>query len=211
MKFYYLYKIHNNVNSKIYYGIHQTDDINDGYFGSGLILKRAIEKYGKENFEKFILKFFDNETTMYEAEKRVIQEARLKKEEIYNIREGGKGGWTYEEQCRGALIGGRIVKEKQLGIFSEEGKKKTMEYLLSDKHKRVMIYLRELALSEESKLKRKVTLKKIKHQQGERNSHFGCCWISNEILQQSKSIPKSDLSLWEKQGWNKGRKMNWGH
>ena len=33
-------------NGKIYIGVHKTEDMNDGYMGSGKVLKRAIEKYG---------------------------------------------------------------------------------------------------------------------------------------------------------------------
>ena len=211
MKFYYLYKIHNNVNGKIYYGAHQTDDINDGYFGSGLILKRAVEKYGKEIFEKFILKFFDNEAAMYEAERGIIQEARQKKEEIYNIRDGGDGGWTYEEHVENGRKGGHSCHLQGKAIFSREAKQKVLEFCQSDRGRQLQSYITELALSESSRQKRKETLKRIGHQQGEKNSRFGTCWIFNEELGQSKSIPLSELSSWISQGWNKGRKMNWGH
>ena len=35
-KYHYLYKITNNITSEYYYGVHSTDDINDGYFESGI-------------------------------------------------------------------------------------------------------------------------------------------------------------------------------
>jgi hypothetical protein len=44
---YLIYKITNIVNDKIYIGKHQTENINDTYFGSGVALERAIKKYGK--------------------------------------------------------------------------------------------------------------------------------------------------------------------
>jgi hypothetical protein len=53
--FYYIYKITNLVNKKIYIGVHQTKNLNDEYFGSGMLLNRAIKKYGKEFFSREII------------------------------------------------------------------------------------------------------------------------------------------------------------
>ena len=53
--YHYLYKIYNKVNNKIYIGIHSTKNINDNYSGSGLALNKAYEKYGDNNFIKYIL------------------------------------------------------------------------------------------------------------------------------------------------------------
>lgn len=38
----YIYLIRNLINNKIYIGKHSTDNYDDGYFGSGAYLKRAI-------------------------------------------------------------------------------------------------------------------------------------------------------------------------
>lgn len=56
---------------KIYVGVHKTRNINDGYMGSGKILKRALEKYGRENFTKEILETFESPEAMYSREKEV--------------------------------------------------------------------------------------------------------------------------------------------
>lgn len=59
-----IYKTTNLCNGKYYIGQHRTNNVNDDYLGSGIILKDAIKKYGKNNFKKEILFIFDNEYDM---------------------------------------------------------------------------------------------------------------------------------------------------
>lgn len=93
----YLYRITNKINHKIYIGCHQTDNLDDGYLGSGKALKNAINKYGAENFEKTILEYFDNAEDMFKAEARVVTREFIKGANNYNMSEGGRGGYKGEE------------------------------------------------------------------------------------------------------------------
>lgn len=91
-RFNYFYKITNNINGHYYYGIHSTDDLNDDYMGSGTRLHYAYKKYGKENFTKEILKFFDTYEDACEYESIIVNETLLKDDSCYNIKLGGLGG-----------------------------------------------------------------------------------------------------------------------
>lgn len=93
--FYYLYKIENTVNNKIYVGVHQTRNLDDGYMGSGTIIKQAYEKYGKEMFTKTIIEYFDTRDDMIAREKEIVNEEFLLRDDTYNIRRGGTGGFDY--------------------------------------------------------------------------------------------------------------------
>ena len=112
---YTIYKITNKLNGKFYIGKHQTKDLNDGYMGSGKILKRAIEKHGMDNFQKEILFIFDNEQEMNDKEKELVTLHEMS----YNLCPGGKGGFGY---INGNLPNGMLGKtqsEKQKTIAKE--------------------------------------------------------------------------------------------
>jgi hypothetical protein len=89
--FFCVYKITNHINQKVYIGAHKTKDLNDDYFGSGVGLKRALRKHGKENFSKEILEVFSSEKEMYNREKELV----FLGEQSYNMTRGGKGGFSH--------------------------------------------------------------------------------------------------------------------
>lgn len=87
MKLYTVYKITNTINGKIYIGCHITLNPNDYYFGSGLLITKAIKKYGKHNFSKEVLFVCPSRESMYKKEIELIK----KYKPYYNIAEGGVG------------------------------------------------------------------------------------------------------------------------
>jgi len=140
--YYYVYKTTNIVNGKYYIGKHQTNNLNDGYLGSGATFKIALKKYGKENFKKEILFIFDNEKDIKQKEKELVTEELVFNKNSYNAGIGGGGGkreWCCkpktEEHRRSiskALIGikrseetrQKIRKARAKQIFTLETKKK---------------------------------------------------------------------------------------
>ena len=84
-----IYKITNKLNGKIYIGKHSTEDINDNYMGSGKYIKKAIIKYGVENFIKEILFIFSDEKEAYDMEKQIVNENFIKRVDVYNVIVGG--------------------------------------------------------------------------------------------------------------------------
>jgi hypothetical protein len=122
--YHFLYKTTNSLNGKYYYGAHSTENIDDGYLGSGIALKKAIQKYGKENFYREIIEFCNEENEMYLKEEKIVAE-HYKKEECYNMNVGGKGGWNYVN-ANGINLGDNNIMRKSEEvrmIVSQKGKK----------------------------------------------------------------------------------------
>jgi len=69
--FFILYKTTNLLNGKTYVGIHKTNDLEDGYLGSGIALLVAIRKYGKFNFKREILEYCESYDILLELEKKI--------------------------------------------------------------------------------------------------------------------------------------------
>ncbi len=90
-KFYILYKTINKLNGMYYIGAHSTNNLNDGYFGSGKLIKEAIKEFGKENFERITLELFDNADDMFLAENKYITPEIVKDPLSYNQNYGGAG------------------------------------------------------------------------------------------------------------------------
>lgn len=89
--YHYFYKITNLINNHFYYGIHSTNNLDDGYMGSGHRLHRAYKKYGQTNFIKEILKYFDTRGEALDYEEEIVNEELLKDYNCYNEVLGGGG------------------------------------------------------------------------------------------------------------------------
>ena len=114
--FYTIYKTTNLLNGKFYVGMHKTKDLNDGYVGSGKILRHAISKYGIENFVTETLEVYDNEHHMKLAERILVVLDTMS----YNLCDGGKGGFGYINQ--------NVLTKEQRKTNGKKGGDKPKDY-----------------------------------------------------------------------------------
>ena len=89
MTYYGIYKITNLLNGKMYIGQHKTSNLDDGYMGSGLLIERAIKKYGKENFRKEWLMFCEDEEELNYMERVYVDQTWVDRSDTYNLNLGG--------------------------------------------------------------------------------------------------------------------------
>lgn len=92
MKKYNIYKTTNLVNGKFYWGVHDSIDENDGYLGSGTVLRKAIKKYGKDSFRRVTKLLYNAAREAYKDEGFIVNKAMVENPMSYNSHPGGKGG-----------------------------------------------------------------------------------------------------------------------
>ena len=86
---YIIYETTNIVNNKKYRGAHQTNKLNDGYLGSGVIFQNAYKKYGRDNFKREILCECNSIDEMIEMEKKYVSQEWIDNNDTYNLQTGG--------------------------------------------------------------------------------------------------------------------------
>lgn len=106
---YVIYQITNKVNGKVYVGAHKMKSKHDYYMGSGVLIRKAIKRYGIKNFERTILHTFDNAEDMYIKEAEIVNDEFLKRTDVYNLKTGGSDNIEMSaesvEKLRNALKG----------------------------------------------------------------------------------------------------------
>jgi group I intron endonuclease len=110
-----IYKTTNLINGNFYIG--QDSKNNPNYLGSGLLLNKAIEKYGRENFIKETIQLCNTKEELNTQEIYWISELKP----IYNIAKGGSGGDTLTNHPDYSLV---IEKLKQRTATWPKGKKR---------------------------------------------------------------------------------------
>lgn len=89
----FIYITTNLINGKRYIGQKQFINNWEIYLGSGKILKKAIKKYGKDNFIRDIVDIAYNKEQLNQLEKEWIKNYKAVGEDMYyNIANGGNGG-----------------------------------------------------------------------------------------------------------------------
>jgi hypothetical protein len=116
MSIHYLYLTTNLLTHEFYVGVRTSKCVPeyDSYLGSGLRLKRAIQKYGRNNFYKRVLRVFSTRAEANRAEIEHVTDAFLSLPGCLNLAPGGQGGNIYERT--------REINEKIAA--AQRGKKK---------------------------------------------------------------------------------------
>jgi hypothetical protein len=196
--FYLVYKTTNLIDGKYYVGCHQSESLDDGYIGSGKHLKRAVKKYGKENFKREILYQASSKEEMFQLEKSIVSESLVNDPMSYNLKIGGSGG---NPGIVGAFSGRKHTNETKEKIrassLSQQLTEKTRKLLCENNwSKRDPIAHRE-HMRRISKIP-----KTAEHNAKVAAANLGKIVINNGTI--AKRVDKTQLSEYQKIGWTKG-------
>lgn len=122
---YFVYLTTNKINGKQYIGQHRckrSELFTDGYLGSGIAIKLAIKKYGRENFERIILEYANSSEELNAIEAKYANEAVLENDNFYNLKTGGNQHVVCSKEV------GRKISESRKGmVFTDEHRKHISE------------------------------------------------------------------------------------
>jgi hypothetical protein len=106
-----IYKTICLVTGNFYIGMHSTNNLEDGYMGSGKRLANSINKYGKDNHKTEILEVFNNREELSKREKELVNEELIKNPKCMNIVHGGEGGYNIKAVESNRLKKGKSYEE----------------------------------------------------------------------------------------------------
>jgi len=194
----YLYKTTCLVTGRYYIGMHSTSNLEDGYLGSGKVIRRSIRKYGPENHKKEILEFFESRELLIEAEKMVITPEMVVDKMCMNLIHGGIGWMLSHNKAFSEKL--KLDEEFRLDFSNKisNARKRELKFNLrpnfncdwtGKKHlESTIIKMREKKLGTGVK---------------EANSKYGTCWITNGV--ENKKINLVDLDNYSNSEWFRGR------
>lgn len=162
--FHFVYQTTNTVNGKIYIGKHSTDDIDDGYLGSGKLLAWAIEKYGPEFFVREILAQFETEKQALEFEREIVTLEFIELPNNYNLIEGGNAKYGMNRAkcdvvCDGITYPNRHAMAKEYPDFNRFNfianyKNGLYRFVNDDMHNETLVNYEKLYNAERERLKK---------------------------------------------------------
>lgn len=114
-KYHLLYKITNVIDNSFYIGVHSTNNLDDKYFGSGIRIKRSVNKYGKENHRFEVLEYLSSRKDLLNREAEIVNEILLSDPLCLNLcKGGGSSMMNYTDTARERMSKGRKGKKHTL-------------------------------------------------------------------------------------------------
>jgi len=203
MTYYTVYKTVNLLNGKFYFGVHKTKAPDDAYLGSGTYIKRAVAKYGEQNFRKEVLFIYLDAESAFGKEDELIQCWRGHPL-CMNLRKGGSGGFDWINKSVDMVARNTKVSQKRLEKLKSNPEFRERYNKAMHRDRKGKGFNGE-PCDHRGRTRPATTRERMSNSaKGERNSQFGTCWIVN-LRGSSKKVSKQELDTWLSRGWTRGR------
>lgn len=202
-EFHYIYQITRD-DGKFYIGMHSTDNLEDGYFGSGKLITRSIKKHGLARHSKQILEFLPTREALRIREKEIVCNELLGDARCMNLMLGGSGGWDHiprETVLKNLSKGNKGWDTYNKSDLARQRSRANAKKLNESGTVRHDIFKGK---SHTAEVKQKIGAKNSLHQSGSNNSQFGTCWVIKDNKPQKIKI--EDLEKYQEEGFKRGRK-----
>lgn len=202
----YIYKITctaGTFKDNFYFGQHTTENLNDGYKGSGLLLIKYYKKYPND-YIKEIIAFYNTKEELNKAEYDIIH-PWLGNDMCLNLMEGGGSTGSPSEKTKKILSEQKLGKPRTTPVWNKGLKGYNKGHTPSEEAKRKM--------SESAKNRTKHPMQGKHHSEETKNilreraiEQFSAntyIWINNDIS--STRIDITNLDYYLKLGYKRGR------
>lgn len=206
-----IYKTTCLVTGRYYIGMHSTDNLDDGYLGSGKRLWRSIQKHGAKNHICEVIEHLPSREALKLREAELVNKVLLKDKMCMNLTLGGGGGWDHQNsnsdvQRRKCIAGNKKqawlkandpVWAKQRLVKQQVASKRIRELIASGKYKPYSW----LGRKHRSDTLQKMSLSKKGMYDGEANPMYGSKAMHHPTLMLEARITAQHIQQKILEGW----------
>jgi len=197
-KYHFIYKTTNKITGRYYFGMHSTDNLDDGYLGSGRRLRYSLNKYGNDNHYREIIEFCIDRKSLINKEKEIVNLNEISKEECMNLMVGRTGGYISKEQQKHRSICAnkklhekRKIDEEFNKMWLKSLKRAAYQKKINGTHRTWQDNYNWTGKKHSEKTKKLISEKNKGMGLGKDNSQYNTCWITNGF--ENKKIHKGDI------------------
>ena len=210
-KHHIIYRTTNLLNNRYYIGMHSTENINDGYLGSGRRIKAEIKKYGKENFVCEILEVLPTHEALKLREAEIVNAKMLTDKFCLNLKDGGEGGFDHLNdgsddhilrRSKGTINSNKSSNRNWMAQSAKAVKTRKERGHIPFNGKRQTFTGKSHSQESKDAIGKANSISQL----GEKNSQHGTCWVKKDGS--SLKINKQNLDEYIRNGYSLGRTMN---
>lgn len=180
--------------------MHSTNNLEDGYLGSGKRLWHSIKYHGKDNHVKEILEFCHTRKKLKKREEEIVNKQLLNEDLCMNLKTGGEGGW--HENAKKSFLEKMEDPEYRKNYSKKLSESKKKEY---ENGKRERTYFYDWYGENHSEETKKLLSKQRKgvYGLGKNNSVYGRKWMNKDGVK--KMVKKEEIEEHTNNGWIFGK------